>query len=213
MMAAETKKFDLTLVLTQLTTCYEKTKQLDMDSYILAYAEFNKFFSLLGTVFGFVASDVSSKLDILQNFRNGNNSHQFESIEQMIIYEKNEKLLKSSKYVSASRTLLRLHRAMEFIFLFLEEVIQFKMNDNLTKACQNAYNATLAQHHPWIIQKAAIMAMYALPNKDGLLVRIKLPHEPEELYSELLSKTVVAMKEVFFRTQKFYEDHDLLRLP
>jgi len=111
-MAAETKKFDLTLVLTQLTTCYEKTKQLDMDSYILAYAEFNKFFSLLGTVFGFVASDVSSKLDILQNFRNGNNSHQFESIEQMIIYEKNEKLLKSSKYVSASRTLLRLHRAM-----------------------------------------------------------------------------------------------------
>ena len=41
-MAAETKKFDLTLVLTQLTTCYEKTKQLDMDSYILAYAEFNK---------------------------------------------------------------------------------------------------------------------------------------------------------------------------
>jgi len=212
-MAAETKKFDLTLVLTQLTTCYEKTKQLDMDSYILAYAEFNKFFSLLGTVFGFVASDVSSKLDILQNFRNGNNSHQFESIEQMILYEKNEKLLKSSKYVSASRTLLRLHRAMEFIFLFLEEVIQFKMNDNLTKACQNAYNATLAQHHPWIIQKAAIMAMYALPNKDGLLVRIKLPHEPEELYSELLSKTVVAMKEVFFRTQKFYEDHDLLKLP
>jgi len=184
-----------------------------MDSYILAYAEFNKFFSLLGTVFGFVASDVSSKLDILQNFRNGNNSHQFESIEQMILYEKNEKLLKSSKYVSASRTLLRLHRAMEFIFLFLEEVIQFKMNDNLTKACQNAYNATLAQHHPWIIQKAAIMAMYALPNKDGLLVRIKLPHEPEELYSELLSKTVVAMKEVFFRTQKFYEDHDLLKLP
>jgi len=69
-------------------------------------------------------------------------------------------------------TIKQLSFCAEFIFLFLEEVIQFKMNDNLTKACQNAYNATLAQHHPWIIQKAAIMAMYALPNKDGLLVRV-----------------------------------------
>lgn len=46
------------------------------------------------------------------------------------------------------------------------------MDDGLTKACQNAYNATLAEHHPWIIQKAAIMAMYALPNKEGLFNRV-----------------------------------------
>lgn len=41
-MAAETKRFDLNYVCMQLTTCYQKTIQLDMDSYILAYAEFNK---------------------------------------------------------------------------------------------------------------------------------------------------------------------------
>jgi len=212
-MAAETKRFDLNYVCMQLTTCYQKTIQLDMDSYILAYAEFNKFFGILGTVFGFVASDVTSKLEILQNFRDGNNGQKFETIESMILFEKNENLLENPKYVSASRTLLRLHRAMKFIFLFLEEVCRFKMDDGLTKACQNAYNATLAEHHPWIIQKAAIMAMYALPNKEGLFNRIKLPHETEEYYSQVVSKSVEAMKEVFFRAQKLYEEHDLLNLP
>lgn len=46
------------------------------------------------------------------------------------------------------------------------------MNDNLTKACQNSYNSTLACYHPWIVQKAAIMAMYALPDKEELLKRV-----------------------------------------
>jgi len=41
-MATETKKFDLNFLYVQLTTCYEKTIQMDMDSYILAYTEINK---------------------------------------------------------------------------------------------------------------------------------------------------------------------------
>jgi len=212
-MATETKKFDLNFLYVQLTTCYEKTIQMDMDSYILAYTEINKFFGILGTVFGFVASDVTSKLETLKNFRNGIDGQQFESIECMILFEKNKNLFKNSKYVSASRTLLRLHRALQFIFFFLDELCQLEMNDNLTKACQNSYNSTLACYHPWIVQKAAIMAMYALPDKEELLKRIKLPHETEEYYTELLSKTVVAMKEVFLQTQKLYEDHNLLDLP
>lgn len=183
---------------------------MDMDSYIRAYSEVNKFFGLLGAVFGFVASDVTSKLEILQNLRSTGDGEQFRSVEHMIMYEKKGKLLKSSKYVSGSRTLLRLHRALEFIALFLEEVSLSKMDDNLFGACKKAYNSTLAKYHPWIVQKAATMAMYAIPTKQGLLNRIKQPDETEEYYTELLQKTVLAMKEVFCRTQKIYEENNLL---
>ena len=69
----------------------------------------------MGTVFGFVASDVTSKLDILQNFRDGTNGDKFTSVEEMIKFEKRENLLVDSKYVSGCRTLLRLHRALRAI--------------------------------------------------------------------------------------------------
>ena len=137
----------------------------------------------MGTVFGFVASDVTSKLKILQEFRNGEQSTQFETVEQMILFEKKENLLSAPKYVSGCRTLLRLHRALSkyrnffnllfffyitddyylhivFIALFLEEVGILQMEDNLASGCQKAYSSTLALYHPWIIRKPAILAMY-----------------------------------------------------
>jgi hypothetical protein len=73
---------------------------------------FFRFFGLMGTVFGFVASDVQSKLDILEEFRKGDHKDDFETVETMILYEKRENLLDNPKYVSGCRTLLRLHRAL-----------------------------------------------------------------------------------------------------
>ncbi len=66
----------------------------------------------MGTVFGFVSSDVTSKLDILQTFKQGPSGHHFQTIEDMIIYEETENKFSDPKYVSGSRTLLRLHRAL-----------------------------------------------------------------------------------------------------
>ncbi|EFX74206.1 hypothetical protein DAPPUDRAFT_231317 [Daphnia pulex] len=212
-MSSTEKKFDLQYLHVQLSAVYENTHKLDMDSYIKAYNEFNKFFRLMGTVFGFVSSDVTSKLEILQTFRQGSNGHHFQTIEDMIIHEENENKFSDSKYISASRTLLRLHRALLFIALFLEELFQLKSEDKLSSACQKTYSSTLGQYHPWIIQKAAIMAMYALPTKQGLLHRIKSPDETEEHYNELLPKAVDAMKEVYNRTQKLYQEHNILELP
>lgn len=66
----------------------------------------------MGTVFGFVSSDVTSKLEILQAYRQGPNGKYFETIKDMIMYEKAENKLTDPKYISGSRTLLRLHRAL-----------------------------------------------------------------------------------------------------
>lgn len=66
----------------------------------------------MGTVFGFVSSDVNSKIEILETHRQKENAEKFETFGKMLEYEKTSSLLDKKDYVSGSRTLLRLHRGL-----------------------------------------------------------------------------------------------------
>lgn len=66
----------------------------------------------MGTVFGFVSSDVKSKIEILGEFRGKENYEKFVTFNSMLHFEKTTGLLNKSDYVSGSRTLLRLHRGL-----------------------------------------------------------------------------------------------------
>lgn len=66
----------------------------------------------MGTVFGFVANDLKSKIDILEELRLKHDDVSFASFSSMIDYEKSNGMLNKSDYVSGSRTLLRLHRGL-----------------------------------------------------------------------------------------------------
>lgn len=74
----------------------------------------------MGSVFGFVSSDVSSKLIILEEYRNKpDTGEKFKSVKTMMEYETNSELLHKKDYVSGSRTLLRLHRGLGMTFYFI----------------------------------------------------------------------------------------------
>lgn len=66
----------------------------------------------MGSVFGFVSSDVMSKIEILEAHRRKENAEQFETFAKMLEYEKSSALFDKKDYVSGSRTLLRLHRGL-----------------------------------------------------------------------------------------------------
>lgn len=66
----------------------------------------------MGSVFGFVSSDVKSKIEILEAHRQKENAEQFETFAKMMEFEKSTTLLDKKDYVSGSRTLLRLHRGL-----------------------------------------------------------------------------------------------------
>lgn len=67
----------------------------------------------MGTIFGFVSSDLKSKMDVLYAFLEDDaTSMHFRTAKSMIEYEKKNDLLTKKKYVSGSRTLLRLHRGL-----------------------------------------------------------------------------------------------------
>ena len=75
-------------------------------------ANFPRFFGLLGTVFGFVGSDVHQKLVQLECLRKGGASDSYLTVESMILYEKENGIFESDKAGNGCRTLLRLHRAL-----------------------------------------------------------------------------------------------------
>lgn len=77
----------------------------------------------MGSVFGFVKSDIDSKADILSTFRQSDENGNFESLRSMVKHEMDSELLNKPKYTSGCRTLLRLHRGLgkiifDYYFMF-----------------------------------------------------------------------------------------------
>lgn len=67
-LSSDDADFDMENLFKYFNTCYgEDGSRLSMDSYIKGYEEIVKFLNLLGTVFGWVASDVVAKIgDVFQ---------------------------------------------------------------------------------------------------------------------------------------------------
>lgn len=73
----------------------------------------------MGSVFGFISSDVRSKIEHLEAHRQKENAEYFDTFSKMLEFEKSTALLDKKDYVSGSRTLLRLHRGLGLLFIAL----------------------------------------------------------------------------------------------
>jgi hypothetical protein len=194
--------------------CLKDDCNVNMDAYILAYEEIHNFLNLMGSVFGFVASDVDSKKNILKAFRQGEQAESYATIQDMIDHEIDTKAVEKHDYKSGSRNLLRLHRALDYVARFLRGVTDLKDTDGCGHLSKEVYNQTLAKFHPWYIRSGASVAMNLLPTKEGLVHKMCRNNSAEhEHMLKLLPKVVKEMEEVYERTQRLYEKHNLLDLP
>lgn len=203
--------FRIHFVAQALTKCINEN--LLIDEYINAYEELCVFFSLLGSVFGFITSDVKEKIEILRNFRNGHtNRHEYGNVEKMMEYEikvnkeTNEALL-------GSRTLLRLHRALSFTMTFMENLSESQGKEKASTIASTAYSNTLAKYHPWLIRKAASLAMYTLPSRGDMLVLVASGQPDEQEVQRMLKSCVLAIKSVYESVEALYTKYDLHGLP
>ncbi|XP_060941250.1 glycolipid transfer protein domain-containing protein 2 [Limanda limanda] len=115
---------------------------------------------------------------------------------------------------SGCRTLLRLHRALLWLKLFLEKLAETPVAGRLrtpSDLCREAYKSTLAKHHTWFVRKAAELAFIAMPER-GFFYRLVCVQDQEEM-SSMLRRVVKAIGEVYDRTEKALEDNDMLNLP
>ncbi|XP_006564956.1 ceramide-1-phosphate transfer protein isoform X3 [Apis mellifera] len=195
--------FDLRLVHDHFDRALVQDDDIDLKAYLDAYNELyniityiHRFFQLMGSVFGFVSSDLKQKIEILIDLINKNDQN-YGTIKTMIEYEKENKILDKGDYSNGARTLLRLHRGLD--------------SDKTSSCCQDAYNKTLAKHHPWVIRKAAVVAMYTMPTRELLFKKVCGSDVQRNV--DVLPKMLEVTADVFNRTHNLYEIHQLHSLP
>ena len=203
--------FNVDIVINGFSSC--KKGDLLIDDYIKAYDEICAFFNMLGTVFGFINSDILEKLGILLKYREEESTTRdnYETVTQMFEFEISLNK-ETNQPLLGSRTLLRLHRALAFTMLFMERLSVSCNSEKTSALASDAYIETLAKFHPWLIRKAAQMAMYTLPSR-GDMLKMLANSSTESEVQEKLKTCVEAIRPVYDSTEELYTKYDLHGLP
>ncbi|XP_053137449.1 ceramide-1-phosphate transfer protein isoform X2 [Hemicordylus capensis] len=206
---------DLKKVLDTFKRCLNDKQEILMDPYIAGWKGLVGFLNTMGTIFAFVSKDAVAKIQIMENFRNSDQKAQYVSLQSMVDHELGQGLVdfhaQRDNPISGCRTILRLHRALRWLQLFLEALRTSGADSKTSALCTESYNASLAHYHPWIIRKAATVAFYALPSRNDFLENMKVG-TPEEAV-EMLGEALPCLYQVYDVTESLYAKHQLLDLP
>ena len=217
----ESESFDAMKLFDAFTKCLIKSDvnslssydDVSLHSYLIAYNEINKFLGRMGTVFYFVTSDISEKIKTIEIYLKESPEH-YQTIQSLINYENGKKMLikpASSTRKNASRHILRLHRALQFIYKFLERLYGADTNSKTASICIDVYDATLAKYHPWVIQRLAKVGMYTLPRRESLIdMMIKNAEREDTIKFQQFLKT---LETIYTITQSLYQKYAILDLP
>ena len=129
----------------------------------------------------------------------------------MLQYEVDQGITNNKKKASGARTLLRLHRAMEFTAELMLDVRNAQASDSMATITRAAYDNTLAKHHPWLVKKGVHVAVYTLPSRHNLIEKMKI--KDEESASEVLLECTNLQTRIFDIIEKLYSQHKLHELP
>lgn len=212
-----------------------------LQPYLSSWDELVRFMEALGPMVGLISKEIESKTTIIRQLATqseqdpeaelGPNVHSkntvntdleasrhngaYHSVRSMILVELDQGVVDFHQQTdSGCRTILRLHRALLWLKLFLEKLAETPVTGRLrspSELCREAYQNTLANYHTWLVRRAAELAFIAMPER-GFFFRLVCVQNQEEL-SALLSKVVQAIGEVYDRTQKALEENDMLDLP
>lgn len=203
-------------LLYDLKLCIDESRDNDvhLPSYIVIWIHLKKVLDAMGSVFKFVSSDVDDKIKILQKIEKVQN---FITIEKMMTEEKaagkiNYERL-DEKNPSASRTLLRLHRAFKMISTLLGKISRNEHDGKMSTIAYESYHSSpMPAHHPWVIRKSIGVAVYTLPDSQSFCKKIAPELAGEELL-KTLKEIEGVLEEIFSRTDILYIKHELDSIP
>jgi hypothetical protein len=214
------KAFDAMRLFDAFAKCLHKSAHtltdyddVNLRDYLLAYEEISKFLNCLGTVFMFVTTDINDKIRLLDGYLKEKPEH-YTTIHSLVRYEHSANMLHkphSASRKNAARNILRLHRALLFIYKFLERLYSAEANAKSPHICTEVYEATLAKHHSWMVRQAAKLGMYTLPRREALIeLMIKDRESHDQTKFTVFIQTV---EKTFTITQCIYEKYEILDLP
>ncbi|NXG53797.1 CPTP protein, partial [Psilopogon haemacephalus] len=208
-------EFSLREVLAAFQTCVTEQREVLLGPYLLGWRGLIRFLHRLGAVFSFVSKDAVAKVQIMESYCGGQRREEYVSLQSMVEYELANGLVdlqkRSGHPDSGCRTVLRLHRALRWLQLFLEGLRTGQEDSRTSVICTDSYNASLAAYHPWVIRKAATVAFCALPPRDAFLRTMNVG-TPEEAVA-VLGEALPHICNVYSITQELFSQHQLLDLP
>eukprot|EP00057_Strongylocentrotus_purpuratus_P003547 XP_003726875.1 PREDICTED: glycolipid transfer protein [Strongylocentrotus purpuratus] len=106
---------------------------------------------------------------------------------------------------SATDALIWLTRGLNFICIFIQNILDGKNEGDDIKPCiSGAYDITLKQHHHWLVKKAVQVAFRAAPYHSDLMRILQGDEESKEVfmsqvrdYHTLLKDHVTAIQEIY----------------
>lgn len=212
---SEDQKFCLQEVLDTFRLCLSENNEVYLEHYVAGWRGLVKFLNSLGSVFGFISKDAVNKIQILVNLLKDESGSHYVTIQSMMKYELDNQLVdvtkRGSHPESGCRTLLRLHRALRWLELFLDRLRTSTEDSKTSVMCAEAYNVSLAQYHPWVVRKAAGMAFCILPGRQAFF-EIMNVGTPEQVVATL-GEAIPLISEVYQITEDLYAQHNMLDLP
>ncbi|XP_045404734.1 ceramide-1-phosphate transfer protein [Lemur catta] len=207
--------FNLKVVLVSFKQCLNEKEEVLLDHYITSWKGLVRFLSSLGSIFSFISKDVVSKLQIMERLRSGPQGEHYSSLQSMVAYEVGHQLVdlehRSHHPNSGCRTVLRLHRALHWLQLFLEGLRTSPEDARTSTLCTDSYNASLAAYHPWIVRRAVTVAFCTLPTRTVFLEAMNVGTTEQAV--EMLGEALPCIEHVYGVSQKLYAEHSLLDLP
>ncbi|XP_078457892.1 ceramide-1-phosphate transfer protein-like [Lampetra planeri] len=207
--------FRLQAVLDEFRGCVDERGDVLLAGYLLGWKELVRFMNGLGAVFSFISRDAATKINILQGLLDGEEAHNYRTLQAMARLEvaRTPAFSAAPGHVhSGCRDFLRLHRALLWLHLFLEKLrASDEASERPSVLCAEAYGASLAQHHPWLVRRASALAFRTLPARQVFLARLGAGPEKEVL--AVLGEAVPAIVKVYDISQRLYEHYQILSLP
>ncbi|XP_068606873.1 ceramide-1-phosphate transfer protein [Brachionichthys hirsutus] len=212
---ASEEKFCFREVLDSFRLCLSDSKDVHLEHYVAGWRGLVKFLNILGSVFGFISKDAVNKIKILAAYLAGEDGCRYVTVQSMVAYELDGGLVdltgRGSHPESGCRTLLRLHRALRWLELFLERLRTSGEDSRTSVMCAEAYGESLSRHHPWVVRTAAGMAFCVLPGRPAFFAVMNVG--PPEQAVAMLGAALPLISEVYQVTEELYAQHNLLELP
>ncbi|XP_062476095.1 ceramide-1-phosphate transfer protein [Pezoporus occidentalis] len=207
--------FSLREVLGAFEACVTERREVLLGPYLRGWRGLIRFLHSLGAVFSFISKDAEAKVQLMEGYCCGERRERYVSLQSMVQYELAGGLVdlhkRSGRPDSGCRTVLRLHRALRWLQLFLEGLRTGGEDSRPSAICTDSYNASLAAFHPWVIRKAATVAFCALPPRNAFLETMNVGSAEEAV--AVLGEALPHISDVYSITQELFAEHRLLDLP
>ncbi|CAL8241226.1 unnamed protein product [Merluccius merluccius] len=223
------QSFQVWRLLLYLKASQAANQDVLLDPYLQSWEELIRFMESLGAVVGFFSQKVKDKVAVIQELslkhareNSGRSSPDapqhgaYYSIGSMVEAELKAGVVSfSHPSQSGCRTVLRLHRSLQWLTLLLRGLAEGANEKGEYRTpgelCRQAYQVALAPYHPWWVRQAAELVFVSLPER-ALFLQLVCVQRQEEA-TPILHTLIHTLEETYARTHHILHTHRLLELP